>query len=48
VPEGLGDKMAQSGDSSLSERGQLALDAALQSRFGSEGDLRVCESFLEA
>ncbi|MBI5581389.1 MAG: hypothetical protein HY895_19730 [Deltaproteobacteria bacterium] len=43
----LGDKMAQSGDSSLFER-RSALDAALQSRFGSEGDLRVCEPFLEA
>jgi len=43
----LGDKMAQSGDSSLSERWP-ALDEALHSRLDSEGDLRVCESFLEA
>jgi UDP-N-acetylglucosamine/UDP-N-acetylgalactosamine diphosphorylase len=43
----LGDKMAQSGDSSLSERWP-ALNEALQSRFESEGDLRVCESFLES
>jgi len=43
----LGDKMAQSGDSSLSERWP-ALDEALHRRLDSAGDLRVCESFLEA
>jgi UDP-N-acetylglucosamine/UDP-N-acetylgalactosamine diphosphorylase len=43
----LGDKMAQSGDSSLSERWP-ALDEALHSRLDREGDLRVCEAFLEA
>jgi UDP-N-acetylglucosamine/UDP-N-acetylgalactosamine diphosphorylase len=43
----LGDKMVQSGDSLFSERWP-ALDEALQSRLDSEGDLRVCESFLEA
>ena len=43
----LGDKMAQSGDSSLSERWP-ALDEAFHRRLDSEGDLRVCESFLEA
>jgi UDP-N-acetylglucosamine/UDP-N-acetylgalactosamine diphosphorylase len=43
----LGDKMAQSGDSSLSERWP-ALDEALHSRLDYAGDPRVCESFLEA
>jgi hypothetical protein len=43
----LGDKMAQCGDSSLSNRWP-ALDEALHSRLGSEGDLRLCDSFLEA
>ena len=43
----LGDKMVQSGDSLLSERWP-AIDEALRSRLGSEGDLRMCESFLEA
>jgi hypothetical protein len=43
----LGDKMAQCGDSSLSNRWP-AMDEALHSRLGSEGDLRLCDSFLEA
>jgi UDP-N-acetylglucosamine/UDP-N-acetylgalactosamine diphosphorylase len=43
----LGDKMVQSGDSLLSDRWP-AIDEALRSRLGSEGDLRMCESFLEA
>jgi hypothetical protein len=43
----FGDKMAQSGDGLLSERWS-ALDEALHRRLDSEGDLRVCESFLEA
>ena len=43
----LGDKMAQSGDSSLSERWP-ALDEVFYRQLDSEGDLRVCESFLEA
>jgi hypothetical protein len=43
----LGDKMAQSGDSSLLERWP-ALDEALHRQLDSTGDLRMCESFLEA
>jgi len=43
----FGDKMAQSGDGLLSERWS-ALDEALHRRLDSEGDLRMCESFLEA
>jgi UDP-N-acetylglucosamine/UDP-N-acetylgalactosamine diphosphorylase len=43
----LGDKMAQSGDGALFERWP-ALDEALRRRLDSAGDLRMCESFLEA
>ena len=43
----LGDKMAQSGDGAFSERWP-ALDEALRCQLDSTGDLRVCESFLEA
>jgi UDP-N-acetylglucosamine/UDP-N-acetylgalactosamine diphosphorylase len=43
----LGDKMAQSGDGAFSERWP-ALDEALHRRLDSTGDLRMCESFLEA
>ena len=43
----FGDKMAQSGDGLLSERWP-ALDEELHRRLDSEGDPRVCESFLEA
>jgi carbonic anhydrase/acetyltransferase-like protein (isoleucine patch superfamily) len=43
----LGDKMAQSGDGAFSERWP-ALDEALHRQLDSTGDLRMCESFLEA
>ncbi len=43
----LGDAMARCEDRSLSERWP-AIDEALHSQFGSEGDLSVCEPFLEA
>jgi UDP-N-acetylglucosamine/UDP-N-acetylgalactosamine diphosphorylase len=43
----LGDKMAQAGDGALFERWP-ALDEALHRRLDSTGDLRMCESFLEA
>ena len=43
----LGDKMAQSGDGAFSERWP-ALDEALHRQLDSTGDLRICESFLEA
>jgi hypothetical protein len=43
----LGDKMAQSGDGAFAERWP-ALDEALHRQLDSTGDLRMCESFLEA
>ena len=43
----LGDKMAQSGDGAFSERWP-ALDELLHRQLDSTGDLRMCESFLEA
>jgi UDP-N-acetylglucosamine/UDP-N-acetylgalactosamine diphosphorylase len=43
----LGDKMAQSGDGAFSERWP-AMDEALHRQLDSTGDLRMCESFLEA
>jgi UDP-N-acetylglucosamine/UDP-N-acetylgalactosamine diphosphorylase len=43
----LGDKMAQSGDGVFSERWP-ALDEALHRQLDNAGDLRVCDSFLEA